>query len=344
MRLSRTRIKGDYPSKAKTIILRHMKNKVRHSIPIYIYIALFVIIAVFLVVGSLKDVDVSHKLFNPENKFGKIFETFGLFFGHGLVVIGGVAVFSGTFFRKHILFKIIGIAILVVAFGVATYLFADAIGTFGKDPKFYGYRFDKSWMALLVSAALMALVALLGFFIIDMKKQDEALRVGIIILAAAIIQVLIINLLKGMGGRPRYRFLLDTEWNDGTHYGVVYEFKNWYQFAFWKNPSNDFFKSWPSGHSGFAASFLAIAYLPNMMRRRFKFDNYVFFGIGLLYLILMMIARIIIGAHFLSDVSMGALIGTFAAFISSFVVEKIQVFPWEKKKEEAPAEIPETNE
>ena len=321
-----------------------MKNKVKHSIQIYIYIAIFVLIAVALIIGSLKDVDISHKLFNLENRFGKFFETFGLFFGHAMVVVGGVVFFCGTFFRKHIAFQIVGIAILVIAFGVATFIFADQIGTFGKDPKFYGYRFDKSWMALLVSAALMALVGLLAFFIVDMTKQDEAFRTGLIILGAAALQVLIINLLKGMGGRPRYRFLLDSEWNDGTRYGVVYEFRNWYQFAFWKNPSNDFFKSWPSGHSGFAASFLAIAYLPNVMRRRFKFDNYVFLGVGLIYLVLTMIARIIIGAHFLSDVSMGALIGVFSVFICSFVVERIKAFPWEKKEEEAPAEAPQTNE
>ncbi|MEG0367511.1 MAG: phosphatase PAP2 family protein, partial [Coprobacillus sp.] len=64
------------------------------------------------------------------------------------------------------------------------------------------------------------------------------------------------------------------------------------------------FKSFPSGHSGNAACAMLLCVLP-LLSAKLKGKENILFFIGLTFTIVVAISRIIMGAHFLTDVTVG---------------------------------------
>jgi membrane-associated phospholipid phosphatase len=135
------------------------------------------------------------------------------------------------------------------------------------------------------------------------KTEGEALRksalVGLLLLVAALV---IINILKILWGRPRMVTMTDPD----------------SQFTPWFLPQgiakSDAFKSFPSGHSATASVIIWITLLPSFIPRlRTRGAKIALSGIAYAWIILVMLSRIIAGAHFASDTLMGAGI-TLASF------------------------------
>ena len=72
--------------------------------------------------------------------------------------------------------------------------------------------------------------------------------------------------------------------------------------------------SFPSGHSAFFFAMAAAIFLFN------KKMGIIFFAGA----ILMNVSRIIAGAHYLSDIMAGAIIGIFSAFLAGFLVKRLE--------------------
>ena len=307
-----------------------MKN-VKTTIPTYLFLAVFGLAIVGILFGSIFDEQISLAIVNTTNPFGMLFETVG-FVANMLVPFAGAIVFKGLFGYKKISLKILGVAVLAVSLGVGVYLYGKQIGTFDSDEIFYGFRIKETWLALLIAAVVSLAFAALGYFIADASNKPGLIRVGTIILVAMLGHWVVMHFLKLVGGRPRFRFLTEGISVDvggggpGVYEGVTYEFQNWWEFAWFKAPKLDSFKSWPSGHTACASITLCLGLLPSILKKRFKGDTYVFFGIGLAYTLTVAIARIVIGAHFLSDVSTGMLVGSFAIWICSFLGEKLFMY------------------
>ena len=79
------------------------------------------------------------------------------------------------------------------------------------------------------------------------------------------------------------------------------------------------FRSFPSGHSILSISMVFI--LPSMswFFPKLKEKKILLGVIGLLFSMIVMFTRLILGAHYLSDVSAGAIIGTVLALIYTFI-------------------------
>ena len=317
------------PSRGVKVYNRDMKiftTKIKATVPILFYIALFAIALIAIIVGSIKDIDISHKLVSITNPLGMFVETFGIILGYSMVTIGSVTFFAGAFFREERWWKILGALVLTVGVSLAVFFLTEQLGRFHADEVYYGYR-NSNKIAFIIAAVSQVVVGIITFFIVDKAKSEACIRVGLIIVLAMATQVLLLYFLKKIGCRPRYRFLIDPELNTAG-----YEFVNWWQFGIGKRPSGEYFKSWPSGHTATAACVILIGYLPNVLRWRFRFDKYVLFIVGALYTIFVAFARILIGAHFLTDVAWGALIGTLCCFLWSFFIERLFL----PKEEEAP--------
>ena len=129
---------------------------------------------------------------------------------------------------------------------------------------------------------------------IDQDTLKKAQRVLIFITVCFIAELALVEILKGIFGRMRYREWLNTY--DG--------FWPWYRIN--GKPASDGFKSFPSGHT--ASAFL-------LMPVTFMFDA---FGrekagriariVHLCWVATVMVSRIMAGAHFLSDVCGGLFI------------------------------------
>lgn len=122
------------------------------------------------------------------------------------------------------------------------------------------------------------------------KLYPFALRIVFVYAGAVIFP----NLLKILWGRPRYRIIV----SDGM------------SFSPWYLPQgltfiNDDLKSFPSGHSAIAAVSLLSIYLPKTFES-LKGKEKLLLTISVLWTLGVMISRIVVGHHFLSDTLFGA--------------------------------------
>lgn len=127
-------------------------------------------------------------------------------------------------------------------------------------------------------------------------------RIGMVLCLATLLAPVAINLIKDPWARPRYRAIVVT---DGL------PFQNWWQagtalrdqFTAMDVPKEEF-KSFPSGHTSEAALMVLLGLLPAAIPKMKKWEP-LLVGSGLALPILVAISRIIMGAHFLSDVTVG---------------------------------------
>jgi membrane-associated phospholipid phosphatase len=106
---------------------------------------------------------------------------------------------------------------------------------------------------------------------------------------------IIVNIIKNVWARPRMRSIND-----------VSQFKHWYEINGWTNDNE--LKSFPSGHT--SNGFVIIAYM--MFVPYFKSIKMNYFLIGAVtWGTLVALSRVVLGAHFLSDVLVGSYITIF---------------------------------
>ena len=120
--------------------------------------------------------------------------------------------------------------------------------------------------------------------------------------------------------RPRYRFLMGDGSTKALE-GLNETFRAWWEMKPFSHTSGDYYKSWPSGHTSTAAIALTLGLFPQVAEKKYKYEDLIFFVIGFLHLILVAFARIVAGAHFMSDVSFGAFISVLGILISLYLVD-----------------------
>lgn len=138
------------------------------------------------------------------------------------------------------------------------------------------------------------------------KKPLAALAIaGIAVMA---VQLLAVEAMKYLWGRVRFRDLLAA--------GSYEAFTPWYVI----NGLNGN-KSFPSGHTaGAAMSFLAML-LPYVSEKAQKHKQLCFY-IPFVYTCIVAVTRLIMGAHYLSDVAMGGAVGLLTVIIAMAVLDK----------------------
>ena len=126
---------------------------------------------------------------------------------------------------------------------------------------------------------------------LNTKQSEQINKLIIFMFVYIILQVIVINILKVIWLRPRM-ILISTNEN--------YSFLPWYKFGkYLKDVSMDLFRSFPSGHTSSATTILLIKHMSNS-----KYNNVLV----AIFIIIVAVSRLIIGAHFLTDVAFGALI------------------------------------
>lgn len=146
--------------------------------------------------------------------------------------------------------------------------------------------------------AYMAIVLVLVKYtpLKDIKRLRKLAYIGIVSTLGAII---IINIIKIFWGKIRYWKMVELQDYSG--------FSPWYLPQ--QSASSDVFKSFPSGHTAKATMILWILCLPlaKVVQKKYYPALLV---IVLSRIVLVAFSRIIDGAYFLSDVSVGLIIGT----------------------------------
>ncbi|MGL5641714.1 MAG: phosphatase PAP2 family protein [Paraclostridium sp.] len=254
-----------------------MKNK---------YVIVLSIIGILMVIFVFKDLDISHAIYNPESKFGLIFEAIGEF---PAAVIANFCTVSLMLTRnkekslKYNLRTIGYIVILLLLSSMAAILPIKYLN----GPK------------ILIPVLMLIYIGV--SYIIARKysttNKEELRRAAIVGVLTFVFVVIAFNSIKFLWGRERYRHMIEV--------GSFAGFSKWFipqGFA-----SGNEFMSFPSGHSANAAIMILITLIPTFVTSLKNKKNW-FIGCATLWIVLVPVSRIVVGAHFASDVTMGVTI------------------------------------
>ena len=283
------------------------------SLHMYIVLAIFVI---GFILGSFLDLKLSTAIFSEKNTFGLILSTIGTIPGYGcLSVIGGGLIAIGLSKREFRLpYMLILILMGIGLFGVSVFFagreFFGENGFYGVAPKAVGY---------LIALPIMGGLGYLGY-VMGRRSDNNNLWILLIVLAIAIFIALVpgVTALKSIFHRPRFRTAI--------YYGYS-DFHNWWEpcknykdIIATSELTKEEFKSFPSGHAGASSVFmLFVIFLPLINSKYEKIQLPLFYA-GLAWCLLICWSRILVGAHFLSDVSMGGMLTMICAIIAYYVV------------------------
>lgn len=298
---------------------------------VLIFIAVFLALAVtatftdFGVSKILADIDEGE--YFSKNLFGVIGEVFGsfpIYYMIGLAVI--IFGFNGFSFEKKWNYVCI-IAGIIIGF-VAMFIGVDDCL---KDFADHSQKYEQ-WKSIykILLASGFALVFEIPTVLFISKLSNETKRKLIlfasIILIMVVISQIFIYALKPLAGRARYRainFLGDKSMYDKwcVFYGTRIS-DNATLVAL--DVAKDAYRSFPSGHTASTAAVYAFLALPFIFD---KFDNkkwkIILYTSTILLTGYVAVSRIVVGAHFFSDVLFGGTITFVSAFAGILIVKKI---------------------
>ena len=276
------------------------------------------VLLIGLILGSFFDLQINAALFNKTNVFGLIVSSFGMIPGYGCLSLLGGALFyitlKSTDFKKWL--KAILFVMSAAMFGISIYFLGkDVFSVNGfENKKLY-------WLGFVIMGVIMCGVFYLGT-LLGKKNENPRMWIIILVLAAAIFMALVpgVTLFKSIMHRPRYRVAI---------YEGYSSFHNWWEpCKDYKDVINAYpsvltkeeFKSFPSGHAGASmVGLITLSYLPLFNKNWMKHQTLLFY-IAFAWGLVVMFARMLVGAHFLSDVCVGALLTVVFFYIANEIV------------------------
>ena len=268
------------------------------KIRLFLYPLLGVFLITFII-GTFFDYQVSRALFDNNNTFGLVISVLGVIPGYAMLafIAGGLvalAIHKDYKIWIKVVFYVFAAVCLVCSIHFSGREFFGPNGFVGITKRFVG------WFIVL---PVMCGVTFLGYKMCKSSDQDN-LWLLLLILAAALFMALVpgVTLFKVIFHRPRFRSV-ET---------IGLDFYHWYEpckdYLLYPDSLSEEFKSFPSGHSAASIAFPTMAlFLPFIKKDYQKYVLPCFIG-GLAWALLVMFSRILVGAHYLSDVSMGAII------------------------------------
>lgn len=318
-----------------------------------IFSVLFYAVAlVLMIIGTFSDLKIDMALFNPENSISRIFESFGLFVYWGmwgiafaiifvcrrdlnesLEVIGKLLPFvkpvKDTDNQAFKAFNFIVKAVTTVGFFVLCGVgWKKLIENVMKNIL---YMCDKDNLSQAVYFAISFAVAIVSIIIVSRIDKKTLKKLEALALAGVLFGIFtkIIEECKTITSRVRFRemvaysngFLNDEGLSEGRYSPLTSAMKDSADFsAFtpWYQKGNDFgiynrADSFPSGHTTCAfTSFLSVLFCSafDKMKKLAPFAVCV----STVYVFVMGYTRMVVGAHYLTDVA-GAMIVGYTAFL-----------------------------
>ena len=269
------------------------------------------LLMVCFIIGSFFDLQIDKALFNEQNGFGLFMASFGVYPCYICLSFIGGGLLSTTLRRKELKLwlKIVCYVLSAVALGLSVFLCGrEWPSTNGHDvPKLAPLSY--AICAIVFSGCFCG-----GYFVCRKGDAKQLWAICLVLGIAYAISLLPAGYaIKLIIHRPRYRMAVYYGGEDAFYY-------NWWQmFPEYKDfigktiapgitLTKEEFKSFPSGHSG--AGIVIAAVLPFISKffPKLKGKELFFFYGGIAYGALMMFTRLMVGAHYLTDTCMGALI------------------------------------
>ena len=286
---------------------------------------LFIALGVFLlglILGSFLDLKISQAIASSSNMFGIIVAAIAPTIGFaGLCLIGGGFLAHG--FQDRAIWQ--RIVFILLSFGI----YGGSVYFSGRE-YFEVNGFNQphlNWLGFLIAAIVLGGVVYLGYHLFKDVKSPYAWLV--LAIAAAVIALAMlggIELLKGIFHRPRFRAI--AQYDAISFHKWWQPCKNYKDLMATLNLAKEEFKSFPSGHTGETAILLVAAtFLPIVNPKLRKIQLPCFYGC-LAFTLFVAFTRILVAAHFLSDVSMAGLIMVILCLVGNECVLRLK---WTKQ-------------
>ena len=243
-----------------------------------------------LVAGSFFDLAISTAVFDPSAPFGRFVEAFGFAPALVLVSVVGVTLLRCVECGRRRSYGWGALAIVCLVVVVA--LLVGTSGTYEYSPQ--------------ATAATVAGIVVVNVLVLRATRgaaRPDMARWALFALLALVTQEILVNgVIKLAWPRPRMRGIAVVPelsfqpWWDGGVEGRLELIA--------RGVDKDLFKSFPSGHTAAAASLLALAALPFSGAHAERSRTGAFWC-AVAYTVLIASARILAGAHFLTDVTCG---------------------------------------
>ena len=308
----------------------------------YHFLIIAVVLLTGIIIGSFLDYQISSSIFDRYNTFGLAVSSFGMIPGYGfLPFLGGISLALLLNNKNWPVWK----KLLMVALTIAFY----CLGVYGigKDifniNGFYNPTLQKFYVGYIYTAFLMIPVYVVGY-VLGKKVKNQKMWLVLVIIAAAIFLTIVpgVALFKTIMRRPRYRVVVYYHLIDNAFHQWWEPFASGYKqlkAEFTTNPvfiqygvDSEEFKSFPSGHS--AAAMIApmfLSFLPYVEKRLMKYQTYLLYA-GFGWALIVMFARILVGAHYLTDTCFAALLMLVFFYIANEIILRNHLL--EENKEE----------
>ncbi len=280
-------------------------------------------LVVLLAVGTFADYQVAQAIYAPSNPLVIFVSTLGLFpMAYPACILLGVLAQRSLASQKPQALRVVGAIVcvaLALLFGaLITRAVLSKLEGFGGIVGFEPPRLVGMGIGAIIGAGLCAL----GFKAGKANDAKDLARQVIIVVVALAVSFLAVELVKSFMLRPRPRLLFAGY--EGIDFCPWYrKFSNAGDLMATHGIEKDAFKSFPSGHSLQAAAFLAAFYGLSLVYPSLRQKLGIALVVEIAFALTVMVCRMILGAHFLSDVSMGALVSA-ATFFVIMALEKRQ--------------------
>ncbi len=305
-------------------------KKLNKSSWIELSISLLIFI-VFAVISALFDLQINKAMYAPNNFFGQYFANVGEFPTYLAAPVAGTILFYQNFGKTkvlNIMFKAIFAAIVFAGFMVmAIWLW----GRLANEAILYSYLYQIAFSLILTS------ITLFSCYFVPQENMKKLLWFAIFLIIVMAISNIIVQVMKILWERQRFRTM--TPGNEYAPAGVEVICPNYAGFTPWYrlnlisppeirseiykeiflNADEDAFKSFPSGHTVAASASFGLIILPEIFEKLKKI-RWVFWVVPIVYTTLVGISRIVVAAHYLSDILFGGFVGFGTAVLARWIL------------------------
>ena len=254
-----------------------------------------------LIAGTFFDLELDIRLNNPTDTFSVWFYNTGEIPARLVCPIAGAVI---CFLCEKRITKIAG---ALICLGGSVYLGIHIAKYFFVDE-------NKMIFGILYGLGVGIIILTVGQYIkIPGVAKKPLIAFAFAGIAVMFAEISIVELAKYTWARPRFRYLLQL--------GSYDRFTPWYRPLGFNFDEGNNVKSFPSGHSaGGAVSYLAML-LP-FCTEKLKDKTLLCFAVPFVYTSTLAYTRMVMGAHFLTDVTVGGMITFTLIIIATAILDK----------------------
>lgn len=324
-----------YLNKERVIKMELLDKKINKK-NIIILITLYLLIIGLLIVGYFYDYQITAKLailndgkYYSNNFFLRLLETIGEAPMYILAALSLSFIYYTTYdFKKKKLWFYLRLVMFVGLMVIYTYFttrFFKYLGNHYKDGN--GLYSNHKIIVYLFSFCFSLIPSFFTILLVGKIKKEYFKPLaffGLIYLISIPFGPLVSEMIKHFITRMRYRGIYVLKQNGYNEYAVFNQFLHFEKLSLNDIMVNlklnsDLFKSFPSGHSLAATLTIYLTFLPNFIikeERKQKRISLILLIISIIYIIIIILSRILMGAHYLTDVIFGFMLGITSLLIS----------------------------